>query len=92
MEDVEMSIIEVDPMTFRCRCCLAADEVMENIFESVYDNIELHEILSILAPVIIMADDGEFCFCIVSYSRFNLIGSVMKYPCLAHASCPIKRL
>lgn len=44
-----------------CRCCLlfSEDEPMDNIYECVYQDIELHEILNLLVPITILADDGK---------------------------------
>lgn len=57
-----MEVIEVDPNALQfCRCCYQSflDVEMENIFDCLYEQIELHEIISLLAPVSISADDGE---------------------------------
>lgn len=72
MED----IIEVDPNGISyCRCCYTSYfyEEMENIFDCLYDRIELHEIVSLLVPVSISADDGELCLLfqiLILYSCF----------------------
>lgn len=60
-----MEVIEVDPNALQvCRCCYQSflDVKMENIFDCLYEQIELHEIISLLAPVTISADDGEYSF------------------------------
>lgn len=43
-----------------CRCCnVYSSEAMDSIFECVFEDVELHEILNLLAPISIEADDGK---------------------------------
>lgn len=60
-----MEVIEVDPNALQfCRCCYQSfiDVEMENIFICLYEEIKLHEIISLLAPVTISEDDGKQSF------------------------------
>lgn len=58
---MEVSFVEVEELaTSACRCCLSfSEEPMDNIFECVYAGVELHEILNLLAPISLLADDGK---------------------------------
>lgn len=58
---MEASYIEAEDLEARtCRCCLLfSEEPMIDIFECVYLGIEFHEILNVLAPITILADDGK---------------------------------
>lgn len=46
-----------------CRCCFSfSNERMDNLFELSFEDLELHEILNLIAPVSIEVDDGkEIC-------------------------------
>lgn len=74
-----MEVIEVDSSNFNiistCRCCsrFSSSELMLNIFDYVYDNIELHEILSLLVPVAISPDDGKFITDCETWSELQTI-------------------
>jgi hypothetical protein len=60
---MEVSYIEVDESGSTinvCRCCyLYSSDPMDNIFECVFEDVELHEILNLLAPISLEADDGK---------------------------------
>lgn len=59
---MEVSFIDIEDFSIKtCRCCLmfSEDETMDNIYECVYQDIELHEILNLLVPIAIVADDGK---------------------------------
>lgn len=47
---------------FTCRCCLnlSEEDTMDNIFECFYENIGFQELLSIIAPVNLLPNDGKF--------------------------------
>ena len=61
---MEVSYIEFEELTAStCRCCLLfSEKPMDNIFDWIYEGIEFHEILNILAPISILADDGELFY------------------------------
>lgn len=59
---MEVTLIdEAEEIGATCRCCLtfSEDEIMDNIFECVYQDIELHEILNLIVPNTIQFDDGK---------------------------------
>lgn len=68
---MEVEFIEIEEISesFTCRCCiLKSEEQMDNIFDCIYENIDLQELLSIVAPVSIFPNDGEIR---KSYSKFK---------------------
>lgn len=59
---MEVNFIEVEEVSIKtCRCCLFfSEEPMDDIFECEYAEIELQEILNLLAPIEITPDDGKY--------------------------------
>lgn len=58
---MEDPVIEEVVLVTTCRCCLGVpeSEPFDNIFECIYDGINLEDILNILAPISLLIDDGE---------------------------------
>lgn len=60
-----------------CRCCfLFSENPMESLFDSVYDGIELHEIINLLVPVAIVANDGKML--VMTSANLNFIHYVYR--------------
>lgn len=56
-----MEFIEevVEDLHAICRCCLSVSENMKNIFQLNIDEHELFSVLSIVAPIVVLQNDGE---------------------------------
>lgn len=62
MEASFIEIIEPEELgSTCCRCCLFIyeEDSMDNMFDCLYEDIEFHEIINILAPISISPDDGK---------------------------------
>lgn len=57
MEDTGVELMVINT----CRCCTAVSEVepFDNIFQCVYEGVNLEDILNILAPISLSIDDGK---------------------------------
>lgn len=57
MEDPVIELVLVST----CRCCVVVseDEPFDNIFECIYEGINLEDILNVLAPISLAIDDGK---------------------------------
>lgn len=57
MEETGVEVVIVNT----CRCCIAVseDDIFDDIFQCIFDGINLEDILNALAPIEIAADDGE---------------------------------
>lgn len=58
MEDSAVELVLVST----CRCCIAVseNEPFDNIFECIFEGVNLEDILNLLAPISLTIDDGKF--------------------------------
>lgn len=58
MEETGVELVVVNT----CRCCIAVseEEPFDNIFQCIYEGINLEDILNALAPISLAIDDGEY--------------------------------
>lgn len=58
MEETGVELVVINT----CRCCIAVseEEPFDNIFQCIYEGINLEDILNALAPISLAIDDGKY--------------------------------